>query len=140
MIPCHICGKDASTGWTRGFIPAPDSQKLALCAEHDTPQNRLIVSRLWRDLNTQEIAAATAVARHKAAPILQVVSVHFAGGGMLSFTCTACAPTGQGTLRIDDADGKQTYIPMQHIREYVVRPHTEPAEEPSRLEAGKTAP
>ena len=140
MIPCHICGKDASTGWTRGFIPAPDSQKLALCAEHDTAQNRLIVSRLWRDLNQQEIAAATLVARHKAAPILQVVSVHFTGGGMLPFTCTACTPTGQGTLRIDDANGKQTYIPMQHIREYTVRPHAEPVEEKLRLEAGKTTP
>lgn len=125
MIPCHVCGKDASTGWTKGFVPAPDSQKMALCAEHDTPQNRLLVSRAWRDVNAREIAAATSVARHKASPALYVVSVHFTGGGMLSFACTACTPTAQGTLRIDDADGKQTYIPMQHIREYTIRPHSE---------------
>ena len=92
MIPCHICGKDASTGWTKGFIPAPDSQKMALCAEHDTPKNRLLVSRAWRDVNAREIAAVTSVARHKASPALHVVSVHFTGGGMLSFTCTACTP------------------------------------------------
>ena len=125
MIPCHICGKDASTGWTKGFIPAPDSQKLALCPEHDTARNRVIVSRTWRSLNEREISAMTSVAKHKASPVLQVVSVHFTGGGMLSFTCTACAPTAQGTLRIDDADGKQTFVPMQHIREYTVRPFTE---------------
>lgn len=129
MIPCHICGKDASTGWIKGFIPAPDSQKLALCAEHDTVQNRVLVSRAWRNLTEREVFAMTSLARHKAAPALYVVSVHFTGGGMLSFTCTACAPTAQGTLRIDDADGNQTYIPMQHVREYTVRPHTQPAEE-----------
>ena len=129
MIPCHICGKDASTGWTKGFIPAPDSQKLALCPEHDTAKNRLIVSNAWRERHEEEISAMTSIAKHKAVPALQVVSVHFTGGGMLSFVCTICAPTAQGTLRIDDADGKQTYIPMQHIREYTIRPYTELPEE-----------
>lgn len=134
MIPCHICGKDASTGWTKGFSPAPDNQKLALCAEHDTPKNRLLVSRAWRELHERDISAMTAVARHKAAPALQVVSVHFTGGGMLSFTCTACTPTAQGTLRIEDADGKQTYIPMQHIREYTIRPYSKEEKEASAEE------
>ena len=129
MIPCYVCGKDASTGWVQGFVPAPDSQKLALCAEHNTFENRLLVGRAWREMNEREIASMTSVARHKAAPSLQVASVHFTGGGMLSFTCTACGPTGQGTLRIDQADGTHTFIPLQHIREYAIRPYAAGAPE-----------
>ena len=138
MIPCYVCGKDASTGWVQGFVPAPDSQKLALCAEHNTFDNRQLVGRAWRELNERGISAMTSVAKYKAAPILQVVSVHFTGGGMLSFTCTACTPTDRGTLRIDQADGTHTFIPMQHIREYALRPYAANAfagapAEPGRL-------
>jgi hypothetical protein len=129
MIPCHICGKDASTGWNAGFTPAPDSQKLALCPRHDTPQNREIVKDAWHEGHKRGISAMTSVARHRASAGLHVVSIHFTGGGMVSFACTACAPTDQGTLRIDDADGKQTYIPVQHIREYTVRPYAAAADE-----------
>ena len=122
MIPCHICGKDASTGWIKGFIPAPDSQKMALCAEHDNAKNRTQVIRAWRALHERDIVSMTTAARHKAAAALQVASVHFTGGGMLSFICTACTPTDTGTLRIDDADGNNTFIPLQHVREYTLRP------------------
>ncbi len=123
MIPCHICGTDASTGWITGFVPAPDSQKLALCAGHDTPENRAIVSKVWEERQRSEIAAVSDIARHKAAPDeANLVTVHFSGGGMLSFTCTSCAPTEQGTLRIEETDGTQTFVPMQHVREYTVRP------------------
>jgi hypothetical protein len=131
MIPCHICEKDASTGWNIGFIPAPDSQKLALCPEHDTHHNRLIVSKAWHALHEREISIMTSVAKHKASPGLQVVSIHFTGGGMISFVCTACFPTDHGTLRIDDPDGKQTYIPILHIREYAVRPYAHSTEKKS---------
>lgn len=125
MIPCHICGKEASTGWIKGFVPAPDSQKLALCAEHDNLENRALVSEAWNERHKQEISSMTSVARHKAAPFLQVVAVHFTGGGMLSFVCTSCKPAGQETLRIDDADGNHTFIPLRHVREYSLRPYSE---------------
>ncbi len=123
MILCHICRKDASTGWSKGFAPAPDSQKLALCAEHDTPENRLSVCRAWQAMQEQDLAAFNLLTRHKAAPNILTATVHFSGGGMLTFSCTAVTPTSQGTLRIDQLDGTQTFIPMQHIREYAVHPH-----------------
>jgi hypothetical protein len=125
MIPCYICKKDASAGWTTGFAPAPDSQKLALCAEHDTPENRRKVEAAWRELQEKDLAAYAQVTRQKAAPHIQVASVRFAGGGMLSFTCTSAEPTPQGTLRIEQADGSQTFIPMQHIINYALRPFGE---------------
>ena len=124
MIPCYVCGKDASTGWTKGFVPAPDSQKLALCPEHNTPDNRLAVVKAWRALLEREAAVLTGIAGFKAAaPSLQTATVHFTGGGMLSFTCLSCSPTAQGTLCIESPDGARNFIPMQHIREYSVRPY-----------------
>jgi hypothetical protein len=122
MIPCHICGKDASTGWIKGYTPAPDSQKLALCAEHDNEKNRLAVANAWQAMLVGELAARMSVARQKASALLQTANIHFRGGGMLSFLCTACTPTGHGTLRLDGPDGSRTFIPLQHIREYSLSP------------------
>jgi hypothetical protein len=117
MIPCYICGKDASTGWIKGFTPAPDSQKLALCAEHDNGKNRLDVVSAWQTMIIENLAAGMSMARQKISPLLRTANIRFTGGGMLSFLCTACFPTEQGTLRLEGPDGSQTYIPLQHVRE-----------------------
>lgn len=130
MLPCFVCGKDASTGWIEGFVPAPDSQKLALCQGHDNEANRLAVADAWEKMIRQSIAEQLAVAKYKANPIMQTACVRFNAGGMLSFLCTACTPTEQGTLCIDHPDGERTFIPMQHIREYSLRPYV--AEEPKQ--------
>ena len=124
MIPCQICGKDASLGWITGLPPAPDSQKMALCAEHDTPANRAMVSREWQKMLAGDIAAATTIARHKADVDAKsvLINVRFTGGGMLSFTGIGCKPTEQNTLRIEEADGRLTFIPLQQVREYTVSP------------------
>jgi hypothetical protein len=121
MIPCRICGRDASTGRVRGFVPAPDSQKLALCPEHDTAANREAMEREWQQLLEKEAALALSIAGRKAAPRVYAVTVRFTGGGTLSFTCLSCAPTPQDTLRIEAPDGAQTFIPLRHIRDYSVR-------------------
>ena len=140
MIPCYICGKDASTGWTKGFVPAPDSQKLALCPEHNTPENRLAVVKAWRALIEREAAIMTGIAGFRAAaPSLQTATVHFTGGGMLSFTCLSCSPTTQGTLCIESPDGARNFIPMQHIREYSVRPYASDTAETGPGEPAHTA-
>lgn len=140
MIPCYICGRDASTGWTKGFTPAPDSQKYALCPEHDTADNRLIVIKKWQDMLSQDIQAMTSVAQHKAAaPSIRMATVRFTGGGMLSLPCLSCAPTSQGTLRLVMPDDSQTFIPMQHIREYSLRP-CYPVKEPEEKVSVPTAP
>jgi len=123
MLPCFICGKDASTGWIEGFVPSPDSQKLALCPEHDNAVNRLAVAKAWKEMIRQNITEQMAMAKYKANPIIQTACVRFTAGGMLSFLCTACMPTQQGTLRIDHPDGERTFIPMQQVREYSLRPY-----------------
>lgn len=143
MIPCYICGKDASTGWTKGFTPAPDSQKLALCPVHDTPDNRLRVIKEWQEMLLSDIQAVTSIAKHKtSAPTLQMATVRFTGGGMLSLPCLSCAPTSQGTLRLVMPDDSQTFIPMQHIREYSLRPvyPEKEIEEKTSVSSGLTPP
>ncbi len=122
MIPCHVCGADASTGWIKGFPPAPDSQKLALCKHHNTAENRALTRADWQKMHTAQIGTVVQVATHKAAPHTQMAIVYFNGGGMASFACISCAPTPQGTLHIDELNGTQTYIPMQHVRNYAVQP------------------
>ncbi|MDR3175835.1 MAG: hypothetical protein LBU06_04810 [Desulfovibrio sp.] len=122
MIPCWICGRDASTGWTEGFVPAGDSHKLALCPEHDTEDNRLALEDAWRSLLLRNISTAVSIARYRAAPSLQSVSVHFTAGGTLSFTCLSCFATDHDALCIEAPDGAKTYIPLRHISDYTLRP------------------
>ena len=131
MIPCFICANDASTGWVKGFAPAPDSQKMALCKEHNTPDNRRAVAVSWQEMLRKDITLATRLARPKNKSGQHIVSVHFTGGGMLSFTCLDCRATEHGSLRIEAADGSQTFIPLQHVKEYVLRPVPEFAQEPA---------
>jgi hypothetical protein len=121
MIPCFVCGKDASASWTAGFAPSPDSQKLALCKEHDTPEQRRAVEQAWQEKQTRELAAYSLVAIQKAAHVKKLATVHFTSGGMLSFTCTDIGPTEHGTLRIEQSDGTQTFLPMHQVKEYSVR-------------------
>lgn len=123
MIPCYICGRDASAGWTAGFAPAPDSQKLALCALHDSPERRREVEEDWQKRQIRDLAVYSQVATQKAAPVKMLVTVNFSGGGMLTFTCSAVSPTEYGTLRIEQLDGTLTFLPLQHVKEYSVRPY-----------------
>lgn len=131
MIPCHICGKDASTGFIQGLPPAPDSQKLALCRLHDNPANRMTLEETWKKMSASLLRASLAVAEHKVQPVLYTVTVNFKGGGVLSVPCSGCKTTEQGTLAIEEKDGGTLFIPVQHIRDYTLRPVAEFAEENS---------
>ncbi len=140
MIPCFICGKDASTGWIKGLPPAPDSQKLALCSEHDTPAERVRVAQAWERLLQREIAAGSELAAYKAMKPPQILTVRFTAGGVLSFVCTHCEPTPHDTLRIATQDGSYTFIPMRQIAEYTLSPAPafSPAPAPVALTEGRT--
>lgn len=130
MIPCFICGKDASTGWVKGYTPAPDSQKVALCAEHDTVDNRIAAARAWYMQLKSELGMMADAAHRKGEPLQQMATIHFTAGGMVSFPCTACEPTPHGTLCIEAPDGARTYVPMEHIHEYSVRPYKSSTDAP----------
>ena len=119
MIPCRICGKDASTNWVTGLPPAPDSQKMALCAEHDTPENRKELLVAWHLSMIKAIRAASNNAAYFAARgSLRMLTLYFSAGGSLNMPCINCEVTDHGTLNVTAPDGTQSFFPMQHVRRY----------------------
>lgn len=123
MIPCQICGKDASLGWVKGYVPAPDSQKLALCPKHDSPENRKKLLGFWHGFMLDAIHNATQVAAYQAARgQLRLLTLQFTAGGSLSMPCVNVAPTEHGTLKVTGPDGRLSFFPMQHLRRYDLSP------------------
>lgn len=98
---------------------------MALCPAHDNAANRASVADAWQHLLKNDIAEQTRIAQSRTQAAVHRADVRFLAGGMLSFLCQSCAPTPQGTLRIVSPEGEQTFIPMQHVREFSVRPHAE---------------
>ncbi|HEU6436875.1 MAG TPA: hypothetical protein VE028_05440 [Nitratidesulfovibrio sp.] len=130
MIPCHACGADASTGWIHGFVPSPDSLKMGLCREHDTPDNRKLVKAAWRALMQREIQAMTDVSGYKAGGSGRLrLDIAFIGGGQVTQECLDCTATPQGTLQVLLPDGTLRFYPLPQIRRYDLRPALTPAAE-----------
>lgn len=123
MIPCHVCGKDSGAYWVTGYIPAPDSQKMALCAEHDTPENRRKIRTAWYTAMLESIkTAAQNTAYFAARGALSMVSIHFTAGGSLSLPCLEARVTDQNTLKVTAPDGSCSFFPMRHIKRYDITP------------------
>lgn len=123
MIPCHICGKDSGAHWVTGYIPAPDSQKMALCAEHDTPANRNEIRMAWYGTMVNTIRTATQTAAYFATRgALFMLSIHYMAGGSLNLPCLEATVTERNTLKVTAPDGSVSFFPMQHIKRYDLTP------------------
>ena len=123
MIPCHVCGEDSGAYWVTGYVPAPDSQKMALCSKHDTPENRRALHFAWYDAMRNAIKTATQNAAYfTTRGTLFMVHIHFSAGGSLSQPCTSVEITEQNTLKVVAPDGTMSFFPMQHVRRYDVMP------------------
>ncbi len=132
MLPCFICGKDASTGWIKGFVPSPDSQKLALCREHDIPENRGKVIHEWFKLmkaNYQTLATVEAQRGNRAATggegpsgtdpgLPRLMHIRFVVGGYMSLPCLKYEVTPNGTLEVETPEGRLQSFPLQHVKSY----------------------
>lgn len=128
MIPCHICGKDSGAHWVTGYIPAPDSQKMALCAEHDTPANRNNLRLAWYKAMVETIKTATQNAAYFAARgAMFMVSIHHSAGGSLNLPCLGAEVTEHNTLKVTAPDGSLSFFPMQHIKRYDLTPMVQDA-------------
>ena len=128
MIPCHICGNDSGAHWVTGYIPAPDSQKMALCRKHDTAENREMIRQDWDKAMEDNIKTSTRNAAYFATRgALFMLSIHFTAGGSLNLPCLEAAVTEQKTLKVTAPDGAQSFFPMQHIKRYDLTPlHQDP--------------
>ncbi len=123
MIPCHICGIDAGTGWVTGYPPAPDSQKMALCPAHDTPDNRKQVRIAWHVAMIKAIQTAEKNTAYFAARgAMNLLTIYFSAGGSLSMPCAAASVTEHNTLKVQAPDGAVSFFPLQHIRRYELTP------------------
>ncbi|SBV93924.1 conserved hypothetical protein [uncultured delta proteobacterium] len=123
MIPCHICGKDSGAHWVTGYIPAPDSQKMALCGTHDTPENRNRLRLAWYTAMVEAIRTATQNAAYFATRgALFMLSIHYSAGGSLNLPCLEAAVTDHNTLKVTAPDGSLSFFPMQHIKRYDLTP------------------
>lgn len=123
MIPCQICGKDSAAHWVTGYIPAPDSQKMGLCAEHDTPENRKKIRLDWYRAMILNIRTATQNAAYFATRgALFMLTIHYSAGGSLSLPCLEASVTEHSTLKVTAPDGALSFFPMRHIKRYDLVP------------------
>lgn len=123
MIPCHICGKDSGAHWVAGYVPAPDSQKMALCADHDTPENRQKIRVAWYKAMVESIRTATRNSAYFATRgALFMLSIQYTAGGSLSLPCLEAGVTDHNTLKVTSPDGSVSFFPMQHIKRYDLTP------------------
>lgn len=122
MVPCHICGQNAASGWVYGIPPAPDRQKLGLCPKHDTMENRRIVRRQWIRLMEEEAARAMSGRPEDAKPHGYEVEIDFLDGGRRTIQCRAYDVMEKQDLLAITAEDEAVYYPLQHIRTFRVRP------------------
>ncbi len=122
-VPCYICGADAGQGgWIQGFIPSSSTLKMGLCREHDTPENRQVVTAAWQDLLQREIVRMATLDEHKATPSqLWRLEIAFVDGGSLHLESLGCT-SAQDTLQVILPDKSLRFFPLVHIRQYALRP------------------
>ena len=120
----------------QGFLQHPDNHALRTALNDGTLSKdayfqqllRLIYRLIFvftveeRGVLHPQDDSADALAARKAGDVPLMVQVRFIAGGMLTFTCRACFPTEHKSLCLESPDGARTYIPMDQIREYTVRP------------------
>jgi len=122
MIPCEVCGQDAGTGWIAGYPPAPDSQKMALCKEHDLPEHRLAVERDWFKFMRARLAEITRNEERKYGATDRLLSIYFNSGGSLSIICSAFSITNDQAIKIITPGRENIFFPLAQVRNYALSP------------------
>ena len=123
MVTCHVCGQNAASGWIYGIPPAPDRQKLGLCPKHDTTDNRRNVRRQWIQLMEEEAGRAlTHRPDRDAKPLGHEVEIDFLDGGRRTIQCLQYEVMEGKDLLAISVEGEAVFYPLQHIRNFHVRP------------------
>ncbi|UZP68244.1 hypothetical protein N1030_04495 [Desulfovibrio mangrovi] len=128
MVPCFICGKDATGGFIHGFVPAPDSQKVGLCAVHNTLENKKQAILHWiLTMKADMVSQNEQNARRIKAPLTYKLTIRYADGGVATIPCLSWEVTEQSTLQITRTDKALSFIPLLHIRQFDVSEEQTPA-------------
>lgn len=123
MIPCFICKKDIGGGWWHGFPPAPDSQKMGLCAGHDSPAAREEVKKAWQLQQNALLGTRLEIEQKKHAPkdTAFLLEIQFRDGGLITMRCA-----GQDVLKDSDIlvitleNDERRFYPLRQIRSYTI--------------------
>ena len=124
MIPCYVCGKDIGGGWYIGYPPAPDSQKVGLCREHDLTSHRKRAQRAWQELMRKSLEDGVKNSAYKSSDIPQLLSIYFTGGGSISLPCSSFSIVDGKTLKIITPGGENIFFPLGQVRNYALSPLT----------------
>ncbi len=134
MVPCFICGKDSLGGFIHGFVPAPDSQKVGLCPEHNTLENKKKAILHWIVAMKAEVEAQNREhARRLKAPFHYTLVIRYTDGGNVSIPCLSWEITDQNTLQVTRTDKTLTFVPLHQVRQFDVQeiaPGPGPADTP----------
>ncbi len=130
MVRCHVCGKEVISGWICGIVPAHDTDKLGLCPEHDTVQNRAAVEQAWEGMLTEALRATLERARRTVkTAVCHDVRIVFIDGGIKYVRCTSFDVNDAKDLLILTLDGEYEFYPLQHIRTFTTQETRLEAEE-----------
>lgn len=123
MVPCQVCGKDATGGWIHGFVPSPDSLKVGLCPEHDTQAARRVMKAHWRKLMQREIAAYNTTNEQQHGRVeQQMLALRFVDGGTQEFVCAGCTVQAGVTLQVLLPDGTLRFFPVSRLQQWQLTP------------------
>lgn len=122
MVPCFICGKDATGSFIHGFAPAPDSQKVGLCEAHNTLENKKKAILHWIVSMKAEVATRNLnIAYRLKAPLYYTVTIRYSDGGVVSLPCLSWEVTDSNTLQIVRTDKTLSFIPLHFVRQFDVK-------------------
>lgn len=121
MVKCQICGAEVFSGWICGIVPAADKDKLGLCADHDTPENRALVQERWEKFMREQMRSTLEQRRKEEKPVVRyAVRINFLGGGVKTLTCRAYDVNQDKDLLVLNEEGELDFYPLQHIRNFTV--------------------
>ncbi len=123
MIPCHVCGKDASNHWTLGLTPSSDSLKTGLCAEHDSQEHRSAAAKAWEHHMRHEISRTIDLqARGQGAAASYVLTIFYSGGGTEQVKCATHAIFEDMALQVTTPDGNIRCYLLRYIKSFEISP------------------
>ena len=118
MVPCFVCGKDATGGFIHGYAPEPDGKKVGLCLQHNSTENKKKAILYWIRQQKSDVLRINEInaLRMGTAPE-QTVTIHFIDGGVANVQCLSWQLV-DGALQLLKPDKSLTFVPLQHIRTF----------------------
>ncbi|MFV0423300.1 hypothetical protein [Oleidesulfovibrio sp.] len=119
MIPCHVCGQDASTHWILGLTPSCDSFKTGLCTIHDNEENRAAASKAWQKFMYSEVSKTIRLQASGHKP-QYTLTVRYADGGSESMPCLFYSIFENMALQVTPPEGPTRFYLLRYIKSYEV--------------------